>query len=70
MQHVRKLLMNISARSVRSKTTNVLDLIHEHDLDSVAITEIWLTNKDSNLTVTRDHPRSSRPVVGNATIHK
>ena len=29
----------INARSVRNKTTDILDHIHEHDLDIVAITE-------------------------------
>ena len=43
----------LNARSVRNKTTDMLDHIHEHDLDIVAITETWLTNKDSDLPVTR-----------------
>ena len=41
----------INVRSVRNKTTDILD--HEHDLDIVAITETWITNKDSDLSVTR-----------------
>ena len=38
----------INTRSVRNKTTDILDYIHEHDLDIVATTDTWLTNKDSN----------------------
>jgi len=39
--------------SVRNKTTDILDHIHGHDLDIVAITETWLTYKDSDLPVIR-----------------
>ena len=40
-----------NARSFRHETT-ILDHIHEHHLNGVAITETWLTNKDSDLPVT------------------
>ena len=70
----------LNARSVRNKTTDILDHIHEHDLDIVAITETWLTNKDSDLPVTRaltppgynliHHPRRSRRGGGIAILHK
>ena len=70
----------INARSVRNKTTDILDHIHEHDLDIVAITETWLTNKDSDLPVTRaltppgynliHHPRCGRRGGGIAILHK
>ena len=70
----------INARSVRNKPTDILDHIHEHDLDIVAITETWLTNKDSDLPVTRaltppgynliHHPRCSCRDVGIAILHK
>ena len=69
----------INARSVRNKTTDILYHIHEHDLDVVAITETWLTNKDSDLPVTRalttpgnsllHHPRCSRRGGGIAIFH-
>ena len=69
-----------NARSVRNKTTDILDHIHEHDLDIVAITETWLTNKDSDLPVTRaltppgynliHHPRCGRRSGGIAILHK
>ena len=69
-----------NARSVRNKTTDVLDHIHEHDLDIVAVTETWLTNKDSDLPVTRAltppgynlilHPRCGRRGGGIAILHK
>ena len=69
-----------NARSVRNKTTDILDHIHEHDLDIVAITETWLTNKDSDLSVTRaltptgynliHHPRCGRRGGGIAILHK
>ena len=39
----------LNARSVRNKTTDILDHTHEHDLDIVAITETWPTNKNSDL---------------------
>ena len=70
----------INARSVRNKTTDILDHIHEHDLDIVVITETWLTNKDSDLSVTRaltpsgynliHHPRCSRRGGGIAILLK
>ena len=60
--------------------TDTLDHIHEHDVDIVAITETWLTNKDSDLPVTRaltppgynliHHPRCSLRGGGIATLHK
>ncbi|KAK2186154.1 hypothetical protein NP493_212g04015 [Ridgeia piscesae] len=69
-----------NARSVRNKTTDILDHIHEHDLDIVEITETWLTNQDSDLYVTRaltppgynlsHHPRCSRRGGGIAILHK
>ena len=58
----------------------MLDQIHEHDVDIVAITETWLTKKDSDLLVTRaltppgynfvHHPRCSRRGDGIAILHK
>ncbi len=41
----------LNARSVCNKIANMLCHIHEYDF--VAISEVWLTNKDSDLPVTR-----------------
>ena len=75
------LLCIINTRSVRNKTTDILDHVHEHDLDIVAITKTWLTNKDSDVSVTRAlvppgynfihyHLKSSRLGGGIAMLHK
>ena len=41
-------------RSVRNKTTDILDYIHEHNLDIVVLSETWFSNKDPDLRVIRD----------------
>ena len=61
-------LMNV--RSIRNKTTDILDHVQEHDIDIVAMTETWLSNKDADIPVIKTltppgyslvhHPRSSR----------
>ena len=45
-------LMN--TRSVRNKTTDILNYIHEHYLDIVVLSENWLSNKDPDLPLIRD----------------
>ena len=70
----------VNTRSVRNRTTDILDHIHEHNLDSVALSETWLSTKDADLSVIRDftppgyklihHPRSSRRGGSIGTLHK
>ena len=71
-------LMN--TRSIRNKTTEILDHVQEHDIDIVAMTETWLSNKDADLPVIKaltppgyslvHHPRSNRRGGGIGILHK
>ena len=71
-------LMN--TRSIRNKTTDILDHVQEHDIDIVAMTETWLSNKDTDIPVIKTltppgyslvhHPRSSRRGGGIGILHK
>ena len=36
----------INVRSARNKTTELQEVINEHDFDAIAITETWLTKND------------------------
>ena len=45
--HQQMLLCNLNARSVRNKTAQILDFIVDRKVDSVTITEHWLTANDS-----------------------
>ena len=40
-------LCNLNARLVRNKTTVIYDYICDHNVDLMALTEHWLTPKDS-----------------------
>ena len=44
----------MNTRSVRNKTTDILNYIHEHYLDIVVLSENWLSNKDPDLPLIRD----------------
>ena len=39
----------INVRSVRNKTTELQEIINEHDFDAIAVTETWLTKNDDVL---------------------
>ena len=62
------------------KTTDILDHVQEHDIDIVAMTETWLSNKDADLPVIQaltpqgysfiHHPRSNRGGGGIGILHK
>ena len=71
-------LMNV--RSIRNKTTDILDHVQEHDIDIVAMTKTWLSNKAADIPVIKTltppgyslvhHPRSSRRGGGMGILHK
>ena len=44
----------MKTRSVRNKTTDILDYIQEHNLDIFVLSETWFSNKDPDLRVIRD----------------
>ena len=67
-------------RSIRNKTTDILDHVQEHDIGIVAMTETRLSNKDADIHVIKTltppgyslvhHPRSSRRGGGIGILHK
>ena len=38
----------LNVRSVRKKVDDILDRVHEHDLDMLVLTETWLSNSDKD----------------------
>ena len=70
----------LNARSIRNKTTDILDHVQQHDIDIVAMTETWLSNKDADLPVMQaltpqgysfiHHPRSKRRGGGIGILRK
>ena len=72
------LLTTLNARSVRSKTVDILDFICESKADLIAITETWLTKNYSAVKVELspngykivDHPRTGRAGGGTALIFR
>ena len=76
--HQQMLLCNLNARSVRNKTAQILDFIVDRKVDSVTITEHWLTANDSAVRAELcpdgycivDHPRLDRRGGGTGLIYR
>ena len=76
--HKQILLCNLNARSVRSKTAQILDFIVDRKVDLVAITEHWLTANDLAVKAELcpdgyyvvDHPRLDRHGGGTKLIYR
>ena len=72
--------MNKHHNLIYIETTDILDHVQEHDIDIVAMTETWLSNKDADIPVIKTltppgyslvHlPRSSRRGGGIGILHK
>ena len=43
-----------NAQSVRNKTASFADYIHDNELDILAITEMWFSDKDAAVKVERN----------------
>ena len=53
----------VNAQSVRNKVDIIHDLIVGDDLDVLAITEHWLSDKDKDIVYINSHPRDIRYIM-------